>query len=142
MSATTRKGNTTMSIRDLSYDRRVERGGTVTFRAQTATSDHNGDNRLEVGQVYTGTVLSESNAGFAGIVMTVEINGGRYVGISTGTIEAKHFTRTTVERDDLEHVGPCDDCGRPLDYDYNTDRFVHAEEPATGCWLHAGIEEG
>ena len=38
--------------------------------------------------------------------------------------------------------GPCDDCGRPLDYDYNTDRFVHAEEPATGCWLHAGIEEG
>ena len=91
----TREGNTSMSIRDLSYKRRVERGGTVTFRAQTATSDHNGEHRLEIGQVYTGTVLSESNAGFAGIVMTVEIDGGRYVGISTGTIEANE-TMTTI----------------------------------------------
>ena len=39
----------------------------------------------------------------------------------------------------IEHVGPCVECGRPLDYDSKTDRYVHSDDPTVGCWLYAGV---
>ncbi len=87
---------------DQSYANRVAPGQRVTFIATNASgatdsfvpSDdprYPGDGtytvRLVPGQQYTGVVLSESNAGFRGIEMTVACDDGhRYHGISTGTI--------------------------------------------------------
>ena len=82
-----------------SYRNRVAVGDRVRFVADDQSGlwvyDEQGKNtweideatRLVIGQVYEGTVRSESNAGFRGIEMTVEIDGmGRYTGISTGSI--------------------------------------------------------
>ena len=48
-------------------------------------------------------------------------------------------TMTTTTR---EHVGPCVECERPLDYDYGTDRYIHSDDPTAGCFLHAGVKDG
>jgi len=36
-------------------------------------------------------------------------------------------------------VEKCVDCGRPVRYESDTDRYVHTIEPTVGCFLHAGV---
>ena len=47
----------------------------------------------------------------------------------------------TEKETTTEHVGPCVECERPLDYDSKTDRYIHSDDPTVGCWLHAGVEK-
>jgi hypothetical protein len=80
-----------------SYDARRHYGvgSTVTFVAPNAVGigtfvdgeyEVDESTRLTIGEEYTGTIRSVSNAGFRGIEMTVEVEGRRYHGISMGAI--------------------------------------------------------
>jgi hypothetical protein len=78
-----------------SYDARRRVGSTVTFVAPNAVGigtfvdgeyEVDESTRLTIGEEYTGTIRSVSNAGFRGIEMTVEVEGRRYHGISMGAI--------------------------------------------------------
>lgn len=88
-----------MSNKERSYRNRVTRGDVVTFVAphnnlvhtvgQTFNQDVADNVRLAKGQQYVGTVVNESNGGFRGIEMTVDLGDGTTVtGISTGCIIA------------------------------------------------------
>ena len=84
--------------KNASYSNRVRRGDRVRFVARNATGvwKRNAEgvtiweideaSRLVPGKTYEGVVRSESNAGFRGIEMSVEIGGRCYNGISTGSI--------------------------------------------------------
>jgi len=91
--------NASTKTRDRSYTNRVARGDSVAFVADHAeaidfmanwnetTKTFTGQ-RLVPGETYTGVVLSESNAGFRGIEMSVKLDDdlGSVHGVSTGTI--------------------------------------------------------
>ena len=88
----------TETNKSASYNNRGLSGRSVRFVAPNAVGtwiyDEQGNNTWEIdeatrlvpGQTYRGTVRSESNAGFRGIEMAIEIDGRRYHGISTGSI--------------------------------------------------------
>ena len=94
-----------------SYNNRVRRGDQIRFVAPSAVGTWIYDDgqliweideatRLVPGQTYQGTVRSESNAGFRGIEMAVEIDGRSYSGISTGAIvRSQTTTAATTDKE-------------------------------------------